>query len=158
MTYRELKEQRQAAFNALPIFYAFGQRQFREAMEARGLTEADTDQVYAIGGGGYYLKKDADVIADFMLKQAESDDQFRELMNDEAFAEGAFYEEMANHEYHINWQGAWDVTNCFGTCEYVEGGNGVYYLKKMGYGPATLRAWQRAHARFLNDAQENDWY
>lgn len=159
MTYKEYREKEQAEFNALPIFWAFGKEQFREAMEARGLTENDTDQVYALHSGGYYLKKDAEVIAIYMLGAQERHDRFVELMNsDEEFAESAFYYEMQNHEYHINWQGDWDVTNCFGTCEYAEGANGLYYLKKMGYGPAALRAYQRARAHFLNDAQENDWY
>ena len=45
-------------------------------MEKRGLTENDTDQVYALGAGGYYLRKDADVVRDWFNKP----DELPELM------------------------------------------------------------------------------
>lgn len=158
MTYKEYKDKEQKDFNALPIFWAFGKEQFRTALQERGLTEKDTDQVYSLGGGGYYLKRDAEVIAIYMLGAQERNDRFRELMNDPKFAEDAFYYEMGNHEYHINWQGDWDVTNCFGSAEYEEGAGGLTYLKRMGYPIEVLQAYERARARFLRDAGENDWY
>lgn len=155
MTYKEYREKEQAEFNALPIFWAFGKEQFREAMEARGLTEADTDQVRAIGAGGYYLKRDDEIIANYMRRP----DRLRELMeNDAEFAESAFYYEMANHEFHINWEGDYDVCSCFGQCEYVEGRVGLVYLKAMGYSQNVRTAYSRAWARFMRDAAENDWY
>lgn len=158
MKYREYKEQRQAEFNALPIFYAFSNEQFRAAMEARGLQETDTEQVRAIGAGGFYLTRDADTIADYMLRATEREDHFRELMNDPAFAEDAFYYEMGNHEYHLNWEGDYDVASCFGSCKYQEGAGGLTYLQGMGYPVEVLRAYERARARFLRDAGERGWY
>ena len=69
MTYQEYKKARQDEFNNLPIFFAFSNEQFKRAMEERGLTENDVDKVYRFGGtGGFYLKKDADIIRNFMNK------------------------------------------------------------------------------------------
>lgn len=135
MTYQEYKKARQDEFNNLPIFFAFSNEQFKRAMEERGLTENDVDKVYRFGGtGGFYLKKDADVIRNFMNKP----DKLNEYMKNPEFAESAFYYEMGNHEYHINWQGDWDVCSCFGDCEYSDGKTYVDYLKEIGYGLATL--------------------
>lgn len=147
MKYQEYKEKRQKEFNALPIFWAFSEKQFAEAMEERGLTEDDTDQIYSLGMGGYYLRSDADVIREYFNRP----DELRELMNEREFAESAFYYEMQNHEYPINWQGDWDVCNCFGSCEYEEGADGAYYLRDMGYDDNVVFAYKRARARIIRD-------
>lgn len=155
MTYKEYRKREQEAFNALPIFWAFSNEQFKKAMEERGLTENDTDQIFGIGGGGFYLRKDAEQIKAFMNRP----DKLRELMeNDEKFAESAFYYEMANHEYHINWQGDWDVCECFGSCEYDDDKGGADYLKEIGYSDKVVSCWFRAKNRFLKDAERNGWY
>lgn len=36
MTYKEYRDAQQAEFDALPIFWAFGRQQFKQAMEERG--------------------------------------------------------------------------------------------------------------------------
>lgn len=43
MNYKEYREKRQAEYNALPIFYAFGDEQFKEALRERGLTLDNLD-------------------------------------------------------------------------------------------------------------------
>ena len=149
MTYKEWKNRRQSEFNALPIFYAFGQKQFREQMEKRGLTENDTDKIYAIGCGGYYLKSDADVVRAYF----EKPDTLPGLMGDSGFAKSAFYYEMCNHEYGINWQGDWDVCQCFGDCEYGESKSGPDYLKEMGYGDVTSQAYRDARKKYYKAAE-----
>lgn len=154
MTYKEYTEKRQKEYNELPIFWAFSMDQFKEAMEERGLTVDDTDKVYCFGHGGYYLKKDSKIIRDFF----NAPDQLKELMNDPAFAEDAFYYEMGNHEYHINWQADWDVCSCFGNPEYSEEADGKDYLKELGYSDEVILAYYRARRRFLKDCDENDWY
>jgi hypothetical protein len=42
MNYEEWKNTKQKEFDELPIFFAFNDKQFKEAMEERGLTENDT--------------------------------------------------------------------------------------------------------------------
>lgn len=154
MKYRKYKEQRQKAFNALPIFYAFSRDQFKELMEAHGQRETDTDKLICIGGGGYMMKADEHLLDEFL-----ENDNLAELMEeDPEFAEDAFYYEMGNHEYHINWQGDWDVVNCFGSVEYDEGAGGMTYLCRMGYSERVMRAYENARRNFLRDAEEHDWY
>lgn len=155
MTYKEYKKARQDEFNNLPIFFAFSNEQFKRAMEERGLTENDVDKIYRFGDtGGFFLKKDADVIRNFMNKP----DKLNEYMKDPEFAESAFYYEMGNHEYHINWQGDWDVCSCFGDCEYLDDKTYVDYLTELGYTQEIINAFKLAKKRFHSDCIENDWY
>lgn len=154
MTYTEYKSARQGEFNALPIFWAFSNKQFEEAMQERGLTMQDTDRVFSLGAGGYALKRDKEVILAFLNKK----DPLPELMKDPSFAEDAFYYEMCNHEYGINWQGDWDVCSCFGDCEYSEDKGGADYLTEMGYGQETVDAYYLAKRRYFKAAEENEWF
>ena len=155
MTYEEYRNSRQQEFNSLPIFFAFGKEQFKQEMEKRGLTENDTDKIYRLSSlGGFYLKSDAPIIKAFMEKK----DPLPDLMNDPAFAEDAFYYEMCNHEYGINWQGDWDVYSCFGNCKYAEDKSGVDYLRENGYSEDVIRSYIRARKRYYKAAEENDWF
>lgn len=155
MTYKEYKKARQDEFNNLPIFFAFSNEQFKKAMEERGLTENDVDKIYRFGDtGGFYLKKDSDVIRNFMNKP----NKLNEYMKDPEFAESAFYYEMGNHEYHINWQGDWDVCSCFGDCEYSDDKTYVDYLTELGYTQEIINAFKLAKKRFHSDCIKNDWY
>ena len=155
MTYEEYKEKRQNECNALPLFFAFSDEQFKEAMEERGLKVTDTDKIYRLGDcGGFYLKSDAEKVRAWLT----AEDELPNLMKDKTFAEDAFYYEMCNHEYAINWQGAYDVCSCFGACEYGEMKTGDDYLKEMGYGTETRRAYQSALARYNKDAIDNEWF
>lgn len=154
MTYKEYKDKEQAEFNKLPIFWAFSDRQFMEEMQKRGLTEHDTDKLYSFGNlGGFYLKSDAQLIRDYLNRPNE----LLELMKEPEFAEEAFLFEMQNHEYHINWEGDYDVCSCFGHCNFEEGKGGLSYLKEMGYETETLVAYQNARSRFYKMVEENGW-
>ena len=144
MTYKEYKEARRKKIDDLPIFWAFGKEQFKEQMEKRGLTENDTDKIYALGAGGYYLRSDAGVIHAFLSREND----VSEFMKDPAFAEDAFLYEMGNHEYWINDQGDWDVCSCFGPCEYESWKEGPDYLKEMGYGDEVIVAYEKAKKRY----------
>ena len=154
MNYREYREVKQKSFNELPIFFAFGMRQFKEAMAERGLTEKDTDKIYSLGAGGYYLRSDAPLIRAWFSKK----DELPELMKNYEFAEDAFFYEMKNHEFGINSQGDWDVCSCFGDCEYDDSKGGDEYLRDMGYGESTVNAYHGAQARYFRAALDNDWF
>ena len=160
MTYQEYRENRQARFNALPIFFAFGADQFRRAMEERGLTENDTDQLYSLGGGGYYLKKDADEIRAFYNEP----DRLQDLMKEFDFAEGAFFYEMCNHEYGINYQRFWDVCSCFTDKDLpfldddLWGESVDKYAEIIGWSDDTKRAYRAAERRYYRTAEEKEWY
>lgn len=154
MKYVDYLKVKREGFNALPVFWAFSMEQFREAMEERGLTENDTDKIFSLGAGGYFLKKDKDIIHAYFSKK----DELPELMKDPVFAEDAFYYEMCNHEYGINGQGDWDVCSCFGKCEYEYDKGGKDYLEEIGYGPDVVKAYKAAERRYYKDAEENEWF
>lgn len=155
MTYEEYKTKRQKEFNELPIFYAFSDKQFTEQMEKRGLTIADTDKIYRLGDtAGFYLKSDAQIIQDYFNKP----DELEELLKDYDFAFGAFYYEMGNHEYHINWQADYDVCSCFGHVKFSETYDLVDYWNQLNFTETTRKAYKDARAKFYKDADEKGWY
>lgn len=155
LTYKEYRDARQEEFNSLPIFFAFSRDQFRECMEERGLTENDTDKIYSLGSGGYYLRTDADVIREYFNKP----DELSDLMKDYDFAKSAIYHEMCNHEYGINWQGDWDVMSCFGNVEYVDAADDLrQYWDALGWDDTQRRAYLDARRDYNKAAMENDWF
>lgn len=152
MTYQEYRDKRQAAYNALPVFYAFSDSQLEKEMNKRGIE--DTDKIERVWNGGFCLKSDAQVIRDFV----NAPDELPELMKDFAFAEDAIYYEMCNHEYAINWQADWDVCSCFGKVEYTEDDDELdQYFAQLAWTDATKRAYMAARSRYYKDARENDW-
>ena len=140
MTYKEYKDARQAEFNELPIFWAFNNEQFKEGMEAHGLTENDTDKIYSFGHGGYYLKTDAPKIRAWV----NAPDKLPELMQDFDFCEDAILTELYNHEYAINWQGDWDLFSCFGAVEYSDEKNAGDYMLELGWNDTQTAAFNAA--------------
>ena len=160
MTYQEYKEKSQKEFNDLPIFFAFGNEQFKKAMEERGLTENDTDKIYRLGdSGGYYLRTDAPIIREY-FKKSKEDKTLEELMKDHDFAVSAFRYEMDNHEYAINYyQGDWEVIGCFSKkpLEFGDDKNYKDYLYEAGM--EDLIPWyQEARTSHFKAAEENDWF
>lgn len=146
MKYEEYLKERKSKLDTLPIFFAFSDKQFDDEMKKRGLSGKDTKKVFSLGNGGYYLRSDAQIIRDFFNQK----DELPELMKDREFAEGAFLYEMFNHEFAINMQGAWEVCECFGECEYQECKTGPEYLKEMGFGDETIAAYRAAKERYYD--------
>lgn len=57
--YAELRSRQQKEVNALPLGFAFSNRQFEEMMKGWGLDpEKDLDKIVSIGCGGFIQKKD----------------------------------------------------------------------------------------------------
>lgn len=141
MKYTEYTKKKQKEFNALPIFYAFSNAQLKKELAKRGLTMADTDQLYRLGEtGGFYLKKDADVVRAYFNRE----DDLPKLMQSRAFAVDAFSYEMANHEYEINWQADYDVCSCFCGCEYGDDKTYKDYLTEGGYDAKIIGYYREA--------------
>lgn len=147
MTYHEYTEKKQKEFNELPLFFAFSNEQFKEAMKQRGLTENDTDKIYRFGASAFYLKTDAPIIRAYVNRDDKT--ELEALMADKKFRVSAFRYEMDNHEYAINYyQGDWDVLNCFAyalighSLEYGEDKTYVEYLNDLH------------HAEWISDYQE----
>lgn len=129
MTYREYVDARQKEVNDLPLFFAFSDAQLEAQLRERNATIKD---IYRLGNtGGFYLKKDAELVRAVFSKKSILPD----LMKDPEFAVSAFRYEMDNHEYAINYQGDWDVCNCFTEkpCEFEEYKTYKEYLTEDGH-------------------------
>ena len=153
MTYQEYTKKKQEEFNALPIFFAFSNEQFKKAMEERGLTENDTDKIYRLGDtGGFYLRTDSEIIKAHFNKK----DELEDLMKDHDFAVSAFRYEMDNHEYAINYyQGDWEVCGCFVKTKWDDDKTYVEYLSEAGHAE-WIPAYQEARRSHMKAAE--DWF
>lgn len=154
-TYSEMKSRHRNITNELPMFGAFSDAQFAEALEERGLTIDDTDKIASFGLGMFYLKRDHDLIFDTLERHRA---EILEAMKDPGFAYDAFLYEMGNHEYHINWQADYDVCSCFGYVKFGEEKGGLTYLREMGFPDETLRAYEKARSEFYRQCDENEWW
>ena len=99
--YSELRQRQQQEFNALPLGFAFSQKQFGEMMEEWGLDpEKDLDKIYRIPGGGYVQKKDADLLHQTTERHnKEMEAAIAEDKTGEGFIYEMFLYELDNHEY-----------------------------------------------------------
>lgn len=154
MTYQEYLKTKQGEVDALPMFFAFNNEQFEQELAKRGVTMETAGKIYRLPYGGFCLERDADVIRAYFNRE----DPLPKLMEDPDFAEDAFYYEMCNHEYGINWQGDWDVCRCFGDVDYDDTNDGLDYLNQMGYNEDVKKAYLRAERRYNQDALDNDWF
>ena len=103
--YAEMKERQQQRINALPLMFAFSQKQFKEGMERWGLTENDTDKIYKLGStGGFYRREDSQLIFSTFEESAnEMSDAIRADPDGTGFIKDMFLYELANHEYCITY-------------------------------------------------------
>lgn len=161
MKYTEFKDMLQNKVNDLPMFYAFSNEQLDNALDDMGLSFKDMkgNKLIRLGFGAYCLKRDLDSI----LRELDAvDDAKREFIEDYEQAYDAFMYEMGNHEYHINYEGDWDVLSCFGLtdnmCEYDDGKDVDEYMDAMGLSPVTKAAYHDARGDFLRMADEKGWY
>ena len=152
-TYKEYKDAKQEEFNALPLFWAFSEEQLKEQLEKRGYKLEDAKEVlYRYPMGGFYLKKDKQIIIDYHKGVEGRAQELHDMLeNDPEFARDAFEYEMYDHEYPINWQGDWDVVSCFGNVAYSEEKNGAAYLRELGFSDKVILIYREAARKVCKD-------
>lgn len=103
--YTEMKDRHQERINALPLMFAFSQKQFKEGMERWGLSEDDTNKIYKLGTtGGFYQRKDSALIfSTFEENEHELTEAIRADPDGTGFIKDMFLYELANHEYCITY-------------------------------------------------------
>lgn len=145
--YAEMKARHQERVNALPLKFAFSMQQFREAMESWGLTENDTDQIYKLGGGGFYRREDSNLI--FNTFEENEIEQKTAISNDidgSGFIKDMFRYELANHEYCITYD-----------LEPTLDALGLS-VDDVNASPALLNGLKLAKAEYLAEAAKNRWW
>ena len=158
MNYQQYLKKQQERVNALPLFWAFSEVQFREAMSERGLNaenQEDRNQVIRIKsmGGALCLKKDIPVIEAFM----DEPDELQDLLRDPEFAREAFLYEMQNHEYAINWTADYDVLSCFGPLTFAEENGAREYMDQLQFTDEQRRAYWLARRDYDKIRRDNGW-
>ena len=99
--YAGMRKRQQEEFNALPLGFAFGQKQFEEMMRSWDLDpEKDTGKICSIGAGGYIQKKDVELLRQTSKRHKE---EMEAAIAGGKTGEGFIYQmflcELDNHEY-----------------------------------------------------------
>lgn len=146
-TYQELKARHKKEVEALPLGFAFSGKQFEEMKAKLGVK--DDSELYRLGDiGCFYRKVDSQLIHDTYARHIKEcrDAIFTAQGVNKEYLESAFYYEMCNHEFAINWSGKDDVLEA---CNIT---------KKDLQIPDVLTAWNAAKKRYYADAEKNDWF
>lgn len=110
------------------------------------------EMVFSFVGFGYYF--DAEFVK-HMDELKEAFEQANDPLRDYESAKSAFKYEMYNHEYPINWQGNWDVLNCFSKyqLEYDhknDDQNIDFYFDQLGFSDEIRRAYRDAVSEVMH--------
>lgn len=101
MEYLELKEKHQEETEKLPIYWAFGKKQYEELKSKLGLKSDDEVKEKCFGiFGGLAFKKDKDNIINTLKRHNE---ELKESLKDDDFLQSAIEYELSNHEYVITY-------------------------------------------------------
>lgn len=140
--YTRLQDKHQEEYNALPLGFAFSDKQFEEMMNKWGLTTSGDDlkKIYRLGiAGGYIQKKDADLMHEVVERINRED---KEAKKDMDYMYWAFRVELANHEYCITY----DPEETFDTL-------GVEW-KDLEENPELMQAYKKARRDYLANCEE----
>lgn len=102
MLYDEMRAKHQERVNNLPMYFAFGDAQFKELMQKLGYQEEEKflNDIFTIGAGSIVLKKDKDLVLNTFL---ENDKEMLQAFENDDFLLSAFEFELSNHEYIITY-------------------------------------------------------
>ena len=96
MTYSELKDTQQAAFNNFEgIIFAFTNKQLEDGLAKLGASKSEIIQCNA----GMFILKSKEAALDTLLEA--SNKEMKEALKDETFLQDALTYELCNHEYCI---------------------------------------------------------
>ncbi len=90
-------------------------------------------------------------------------DVSRSMQDDHDYLVKAIIHEMGNHEYHINWQGNWEVLGCFSdvNLEYDhkdDDQNLDFYFEQMGWSDEKRSWYMEARREYHRLCEENNWW
>lgn len=98
--YSVLKKKHQQEVNDFPMIFAFNNEQLEEGMKKLGLTMDDGDKMYAMGGGTFIRKIDAEAFHKMFDRHSK---EMKEAIEGDKTGDGFVFDmfafELANHEY-----------------------------------------------------------
>jgi len=159
-SYDDLRARRNFVHNLMPLEYdylsVFRIVQTREE-EAAFEREKKSYPFYCPPAFAWFKDREAvERINGLYIKLAALEE---DMQNSFELLKSAIKYEMANHEYHINWQGDWDVCSCFGSVKYKDAPDALNsYFDELGWNDEQRRAYHEARREFLKEADENGWY
>lgn len=101
-TYKEMKRRHQDEVNALPLGFAFSDKQYREKLAEWNITpeEAKAGAIVGIGGGGFIRSSDKELVINTFKRIADEERAAIEADQDgTGFIYEMFLTELCNHEY-----------------------------------------------------------
>jgi len=131
-----------------------------EEKAARAAEEAK-HPVFCSAAYGFFTEADngyAEHLTDMYIQLCN---QLEDVKNNYEYQFSAFYYELGNHEYHINtYQGDWDTLSAFGNIPWRGQGAEARekYFDDLNFTEVQRKAFNDARAKYLKDADENDWY
>ena len=108
--YSTLQNTQQERFNALPIYFAFGNNQFEDLLAKLG---AEVKELFTFGAGSIMKKKDKHLLVEHYRLSTIED---TEAMKDDAYIYQMFICELGNHEYGYTY----DMEDTLNACGYNE--------------------------------------
>ena len=140
--YEQLRNRQQEEFNALPLGFAFSDKQFNEMMYGWGLDpEKDLDKIVRIPYGGFIQKKDVDRFHEVHNRHnREIESAIASDETGDGFIYEMFLSELRNHEYGYTGD-CTDALECLGyTWDEVQQDERL----KLGLEKATAKIWKEA--------------
>lgn len=101
MKYSELKEKHQEEIDNFPMYWAFGDKQWKELLEKLNLTEKQAQKELIVGPAGSIMKKDdKEAFINMINKHTEEIQKLIDLDQDgSGFVKDMFKYELINHEF-----------------------------------------------------------
>lgn len=100
-TYQEMKKRQREEVNRLPIYWAFGDKQYQELLQKLNKTDEEIQEECFGIFGGLAFKKDKEFIIKTLIRHDK--EMTETLKNDNEFLKNALIYELGNHEYIITY-------------------------------------------------------
>ena len=142
--YTEMKERQQKEVNAMPIKFAFSNKQFDDIMSEWGFSPDDTSKIYKLGStGGFYRREDSALIFGTLERH---EIEKREAIAADTDGTGYIYDmflyELANNEYCVTY----DLEPTLDACGLTE--------EEVLASPALLAVLKKAKKDYMSQASE----
>ena len=137
--YWDMANRHQAEVNALPIYFAFSKKQFKDMLLRMGVSNPKAE-LYRSAGGGFYRKADAKLVRGTFARVAK--ELHDALTTSYEFAVDTFKSELANHEFCITYDPE-DTIDALGLD-----------MEDFGRYPMLVDAFAEAKKQYLESCEE----